>query len=306
MNCNKILFLLILLTFSNKLFAQLISDTTYIPLIHNPAYDLAQGPILFIDEGHHNFHTKNGRYKPFSYLLERDGYDVRVYQGEFSKEDLAEGKILVVSNALNERNVRRWILPNPSAFTKMEVEVVRQWVFDGGNLFLIADHMPMAGASQELAKQFGFIFTNGFAIDTVSRNSSIFSLENKTLSRSIITEGRDSTERVQQVVTFVGQAFKIPDDAHPILTFDKSHINLLPDTAWVFNEETINYNVSGWSQGAFKKYGKGRVVVFGEAAMFTAHIYGPQNMKIGMNNSAASENYQLLLNLVHWLDGKIN
>ena len=80
---------------------------------------------------------------------------------------------------------------------------------------------------------------------------------------------------------------------------------MLPDTAWVFNDQTTKFNVKGWSQGAYKKYGKGRIVVFGEAAMFTAQIAGPRKSKMGMNNEVAPENYQLLLNIIHWLDGKL-
>ena len=108
-----------------------------------------------------------------------------------------------------------------------------------------------------------------------------------------------------QIASFTGQAFKIPDDATPILIFNENYVNLLPDTAWVFNAETTKFNVNGWSQGAFKNYGKGKVVAFGEAAMFTAQLAGPQKQKAGMNNGIAPENFQLLLNIIHWLDGII-
>ncbi len=54
--------------------AQQLADTTYNPPIYSPAYEAGKGPIIFIDEGHHNFHTKDGRYRAFSDLLERDGY----------------------------------------------------------------------------------------------------------------------------------------------------------------------------------------------------------------------------------------
>ncbi|MFT5253862.1 MAG: hypothetical protein ACI87N_002915 [Flavobacteriales bacterium] len=62
--------------------------------------------------------------------------------------------------------------------------------------------------------------------------------------------------------------------------------------------------MEGWPQGAYKKYGKGKVVVFGEAAMFSAQLAGAKK-KMGMNNKVAPENYQLLLNIIHWLDGVI-
>ena len=80
----------------------------------------------------------------------------------------------------------------------------------------------------------------------------------------------------------------------------------MPDTAWVFDDRTRIESVEGWSQGAFQPYGKGKVVMFGEAAMFTAQLAGPEQIKMGMNNEIAPENYQLLLNLIHWLDGKLD
>jgi len=163
----------------------------------------------------------------------------------------------------------------------------------------------MAGAAKNLAKAFECEFTNGFVFDTLSRGPAYFNLKEKTLTENIITKGRDSTESVEQIATFTGQAFKIPDDATPVLTFNKKYVNMLPDTAHVFDDETTKLNVEGWSQGAFKKYGKGKIVVFGEAAMFTAQLAGPKKKKMGMNNEAAPENYQLLLNIIHWLDGKI-
>ncbi len=51
------------------LLSQQVADTTYNPIIHNPGYDLGKGPVIFIDEGHYNFHTKNGRFMAFSNLL---------------------------------------------------------------------------------------------------------------------------------------------------------------------------------------------------------------------------------------------
>jgi hypothetical protein len=150
--------------------AQQIADTTYNPPNSRiPSTKSGNGSVVFIDEGHHNFHTKEGRYKAFSNLLERDGYKVLSYSGSFAKNELTKGKILVIANALNELNTENWYLPNPSAFTTAEIDVVRQWVQSGGSIFLIADHMPMAGAATDLAKAFGFEFTNGFVFDSLSR-----------------------------------------------------------------------------------------------------------------------------------------
>jgi hypothetical protein len=49
------------------------------------------------------------------------------------------------------------------------------------------------------------------------------------------------------------------------------------------------------------KIGKGRVAVFGEAAMFSAQLGGPNRIPVGMNSPDADQNYRLLLNVMHWL-----
>ncbi|MEP2669599.1 MAG: hypothetical protein ABJH04_11420 [Cyclobacteriaceae bacterium] len=295
-----------LIVFTKLAFAQQIADNSYRPVMDNPAYPLNTGPVVFIDEGHHNFHTKDGRYTSFAQLLERDGYQVKPYGGLFEMEKLDEGDILVISNALNEVNVGRWILPNPSAFTVDEIVTLKKWVEEGGSLFLIADHMPLAGAAADLASAFGFEFTNGFVMYDGGSIPSMFSLKEGSLLPSVITRGRDSSEQVNEVATFTGQAFRIPKEATSVLQFGDDHINLLPDTAWRFNDNTRKQSVEGWSQLAYMKVGKGRLVVSGEAAMFSAQLAGEEKRKMGMNSPLATQNYKLLLNIIHWLDGMID
>jgi len=297
--------LLLILASHICVFSQQIADTSYNPTILNQAYDQGKGPVVFIDEGHYNFHTKEGRYKSFANLLERDGYVVTEYKGEFNEDALLKGKILVISNAINEMNEQNWYVPTPSAFTKTEIEVVKKWVNDGGSLFLIADHMPFGGAASDLAASFGFEFSNGFVMDTLSPGPAFFNLKEGTLFENIITKGRNKEESVDQIATFTGQGFKIPSDATPVLVFNEKYVNIIPDTAWVFEPQTPRINAKGLAQGAFKNYGKGKVVAFGEASMFSAQFAGPQRVRMGMNNDVASENYQLLLNIIHWLDGKL-
>lgn len=294
-------------TFSGILSAQQVADSSFRPTITTPEYKEGEGPIVLIDEGHHNFHTREGRYKAFATLLERDGYEVVSYTGTFNLKNLSEGSILVISNALNAQNVENWYVPTYSAFSSTEIEILKQWVLDGGSLFLIADHMPMGGAAKELAAAFDFEFTDGFAMDTLQpRKPGYFSRTNKNLKENVITNGRNDDERVEEVASFTGQGFKIPSFAKPILVLDERFVNRLPDTAWVFKKNTPSHNLNGWSQGAYANFGKGRIVFFGEAAMFTAQLAGTQKFKVGMNREDAKENYQLLLNIMHWLDKKFD
>jgi hypothetical protein len=294
--------LLLLLTATGLINSQQIADTTFGPVLTNPEYASGKGPVVILDEGHNNFHTSEGRYLPFSRLLRADGYIVKGYKGTYETGVPAETKVLVIANALNKINTEKWYLPTPSAFTKKEIESIRLWVNKGGALFLIADHMPMGGAAKDLAAAFGFTFTNGFAADTSKPGPAIFTRQDGTLIPSEITNGRNDSEKISQVATFTGQAFKAPEAATPIIKFDKKYLLLESDTAWVFDKTTIYTKIDGWLQGAYMKYGNGKIVFFGEAAMFTSQLAGPNRVAVGMTSPYALENQKLLLNILHWLD----
>lgn len=284
--------------------AQQIGDPEFKPQIFKPAYEINKGTEIFIDEFHNNFHTRDGRYKPFAELLEKDGYIIKSFNKPFTKELLSEVKILVISNPINEINNTNWTLPTPSAFLKEEIESLENWVHSGGSLFLIADHMPFPGASEELALKFGFKLNNGFASDTTNPGGhDLFTKSEKTLEDNFITNGRNNNEIADSIYSFTGSAFQIPVDAESILTLNKNFISFMTDTAWVFSDNIQKISAAGWSQGAIKKHGKGKVVMWGEAAMFTAQLAGNNQFKIGMNAPKAKNNYKLLLNIIHWLDG---
>src|SRR6187551_2447229 len=190
---NTFLFASFLFLISIATSAQQVADTLFSPDVSNPVYQKGQGSIVLIDEAHHNFHTRNGRFKAFANVLEKDGYTVQASSELFTTEYLNKGKILVISNALNIINTEKWSLPTPSAFTDNEIEVVNTWVKNGGSLFLIADHMPFPGAAEKLAASFGFKFYNGFA--TKKGGDDIFELE-KGLMVSILTKGRNEKENI--------------------------------------------------------------------------------------------------------------
>lgn len=304
MNLKSYLLETVMLILPVLVSSQQVPDTNFLPEILKPEYPSGEGPLVMIDEGHQNFHTSGGRYIPFANLLRADGYIVKGYAGDFTSSKLREVKILVISNALNKLNVQNWFLPTPSAFTQEEIKTLKNWVSKGGSLFLIADHMPMGGAAADLAAAFGFRFTNGFAADTANPGPAFFYRKDKTLSDCSITNGRSPSETVTKVVTFTGQAFQVPSDATIILRFDKRYLLLESDTAWVFNSSTRYTPIDGWAQGAYMNFGKGRIVMFGEAAMFTAQLAGEKRISIGMSSTFAEENYKLLLNIIHWLDGK--
>src|SRR5687767_6345002 len=84
--------------------SQQVADPDFNPIIENPAYEKEKGPTVFIDESHHNFHTMSGRFKPFAFVLEKDGYIVQPSAQPFTNELLANTKIMVIANAVHESN----------------------------------------------------------------------------------------------------------------------------------------------------------------------------------------------------------
>ena len=293
-----------LLILSAPLTAQQIPDTLFSPNIGLPAFKEGTGPTVLIDGGHHNFHTMEGRYLAFARILQRDGYIVRSQHARFTRTDLDHCEILVISNALAKENENDWSLPTPSAFDSDEIVVVRSWVNDGGSLWLIADHMPFPGAAGRLAAEFGILMGNGFALDPRTENGRMrFTRREGTLADHPITRGRNSSERIDSVISFTGQAFRLEAPGDNLMTLGHEIILLMPQVAWQFSRLTPSISASGMLQGAAIRFGNGRVAVFGEAAMFSAQLAGPNRVPAGMNDPTAPQNPQFLLNVLHWLSG---
>lgn len=266
--------------------------------VAKPAYAQGKGPRLAIDGGHNNFHTVDGRFAPFAAVARADGYQVSGLTAPLSAQSLADIDLLVVANPLAAVNVGNWALPTPGAYTPEEAAAVRAWVEAGGALLLIADHMPFPGGAEPLAKAFGFSFDNGFAQKT-SDGPEFFQRQDGSLLDHPITGGID---RVQ---SFTGSSFRAPPQAQPLMVLRGGWSVVMPQKAWEFDDKTTRHDGEGLLRGAALPVGKGRVVAMGEAAMFTAQVGGPQRRKFGFNAPTAPQNKAFLLNVLHWLSGKI-
>jgi len=287
----RILFLIV--AFSSSCLAQQMADSLYHPEIAHPLFETGKGPLVLIDEAHYNFHTRDGRYAPFTAILESDGLVVKSNTSAFSAKALSGCGLLVIANALNEKNSVSWSLPTPSAFTKREIRELKKWVSQGGSLFLIADHMPFAGAATELAAAFGFACYNGYATKD-DKQPDVFTWENKRLVRDSLFG-----DSVRTVRTFTGQGFDCPEAAHPFLVLDTAFTMYFPAVSGQFKTDCTIQNAGGMVQGAYLAYGKGRLVISGEAAMFSAQLANGKPM--GMNAPEATDNLTLLRVLIRWL-----
>jgi hypothetical protein len=284
--------------------SQQVADSSFTVPFIAPAYPDGAGPVVLLDEAHANFHTLDGRYFVFGKVLRQDGYQVRPSRVPLSAGALAGARVLVIANALHPSNTGKWELPTPSAFTAAEITAVRAWIEAGGSLLLIADHMPFPGAAGALAEAFGVHMRNGFAYDSSRTNSRFaFTRASGRLAEHPVTDGRNAAERVDSVVAFTGQAFHVDAPGRALMTLERGTIVLEPRVAWQFDEKTPTVPGAGLLQGAVLTVGKGRVAVFGEAAMFSAQLGGARRLPMGMNDPAAPQNPQFLLNVMHWLSG---
>lgn len=289
------------------------SAFVYDPPIEAPAFASGTGPLVVIDQAHHNFHTAGGRFRPFADALRRDGYRVDSLTTRFDSYALRGADILVISNALHPSDVANWSLPNPSAFAPEEIDAVVDWVSSGGSLLLIADHMPFPGAAAMLAEAFGFRFVNGFAFKRPQQGIFAFTRSDGGLRGHPITDGgvrindRYSTERIRSITTFTGQGFHPAPAARPLMVFDSTFVSLNPERAWQFDEDTPTVSLEGLAQGAVLKYGCGRVAVFGEAAMFSAQMAGPNaDFPVGLNSPDAPQNLPFVRSVMLWLAGVLD
>ena len=283
-------------------FAQQVADPDFDTKVPKPAYTKKR-PKVFLDEAHHNFHTASGRYKPFADLIASDGYTVSPNKEKFTEKTLKDCDVLVISNALGAQAMGSPEASNP-AFTEEECDAVRDWVRGGGNLLLIADHAPMGAANEKLGLRFGVEMSKGYTGDPANRDEVTgsdtfikYNLDNKLLGDHPITRGRNAQEKVSRIIAFTGQSLKGPEGSVAFMKLSDTAVDLTPGPRGTEGKQT---SAAGRAQGIAFKFGKGRVVVLGEAGMLSAQLAGPQKMKFGMNRPGI-DNRQLALNIMHWL-----
>ena len=288
---------LMLIFTAMPILAQQEGDGDFQPDVPDPAWRRGGGPVVALDEAHNNFHTLGGRYAPFGKLLQDDGFVVNANRAPFSVDSLAGVRVLVIANALHPSNVEKWTLPTPACFSPEEVAAVLRWVEAGGSLLLIADHMPCPGAVSNLARAFGITYSNGFVFTGSGDARGAGTI--KFVPGGGLAGGHPITTGISAVSSFTGSAFRIEGHHQPLLTLPEDATSKEPETAWKFLDDTKEIDVGGWLQGAVLERGRGRVAVFGEAAMFTAQTV--QGRRFGMGAAGAEENPRFLRNLLHWL-----
>lgn len=302
---NRIFIIWYMLAFCTfKGIAQQVADETFDYLVSVPLYKAGSGPLILFDEAHNNASTLRGAYAAFGKLLAGDGYQVISSKEKVTIELLREAKIYVTVNAMYD--MEDWNLPARSAFSQDEITEIFNWVADGGSLFLVTDHMPCGGSVNELAGRFGINIMNGFAIRKDGRPE-VFSKEKKTLLSNEITS--PPGKKIDSIMCWGGTGFIVPPHAHVISVLGDDYQIYLPSHVFQIKKrlsDTIPYlSGRGLVNGAYLKFGKGRIVIFGDGAPFSAQLQGVKSEKRGMNHPGATQHAQFLFNIIHWLDRKL-
>jgi Leucine-rich repeat (LRR) protein len=271
------------------------TDPDFDVFVAHPAYT-AKHPTVLFDEAHNNFHTASGRYKVFADLITNDGVRVTPNTDSLTPELLGKYDVFITANAPAKSE------ESPSAFTPAECDAVESWVRNGGALLLITDHEPFGSGSAELGKRFGVDMSLMVSVDpkNETKNGLLFSREKNLIGDHPIMNGRDQSERINRVLTFTGQSLKGPAESVQLLKFSDTATDM------GYGRGRKKVSAAGRAQGIAFKFGKGRVVVMGEAGDLSAQIYGSDPVgKMGMNVPGC-DNRQFALNIIHWLTGLID
>jgi len=286
-------------------------------VVEEPAYS-SNGPVIAIDEAHANFHTSTGRYRPFAELLRADGYRVKASGEKFHPGTFTGIAVLVVANPQSGNRTE-------PASTAAECDAVFDWVQSGGALLLIADHAPFGSAAENLAHRFGVTMGKGWVYDHTPGGANAittqldFSRENQLLGTHPLLAGRNAREAINKVRAFTGQSLGLPRGATALLKLSPTAREVpttadLDAAAAAAKGSPAAHPAPGALvdrvQGLAMPCGEGRLVVMGEAAMFSAQVItlgqGDQKrvIRAGMNVSGYDDR-QLALNVLHWLSGLI-
>jgi hypothetical protein len=292
------------------------ADAAYRPSVAAPAFAAQPWPRMAIDEGHNNMHTASGRYAPFARLMERDGFRVDSSAGQITPEALRNVDVFVTANALgykgmaqqlaNMAGLERLVRLEVDAFAEHEIATLASWVSGGGSALIVADHAPAANGARRLAAAFGVTMTGWWAEDEQNKDSDtgnpatlVFSRDNGLLAAHPILDGRNDGERVNRVMTFTGQALKAGANGVALLTLSPT----AREYPFRVSREAQGRSAAGLAQAVAIEFGKGRVVVMGEAGALTAQkIDRPNSVAILMGmNRPGTDNQTFALNIARWL-----
>jgi hypothetical protein len=293
--------------------AQQINDSLFNTTVAHPAYQNRR-PRVLIDAAHFNlFSTTTNRIEPLTKLLEADGYEVDTANSRFTRDLLFKHQVLVILTAVgaSPQSDSTYF----SAFTESEIEILYNWIRNGGSLLFGIDHSPYNYAGEKLLKRLGVAIQFGVIEDSVysegglekgpgdRRETLVFSRENRLLRNHPIIAGRSPAEALKKVAISSGQSIKPPKGGSVLFQLSPNAYNAGVESSTAYRKPIGAYNASAV---AFP-LGNGRVVITADCSMWTAQLLksGDKWIEFGMAREDL-DNRQFALNVMHWLSHLIN
>lgn len=269
------------------------------------AYPLGAGPMILYDTSRWNPPLNAGRYQAVAELLRADGYQIEGGALRLDPMTLSRYSVLMMVTPYADDPRGDAIAAARPVFLEAEVTILESWVQSGGRLLLVVGHQPNGAATANLARRFGVELRNGTAMDATPANNWIegdkgclgclkFTVENTLLRSHPITSGRDSTERVESVISAAGQSMRLMESGSVLLAMGPAAFD---------DVEGDTIPASGRAQGIALLYGAGRVVVLGDGSILSGFAYGPENPRFRRWWPEDPHNRQFTLNVLHWLTG---
>src|SRR5262249_6057862 len=137
------------------------------------------------------------------------------------------------------------------------------------------------------------------------------------LGSHAILRGRDDSEQIKTVRSFTGQSLSVPTGAIALLKLSSTTREAQTPMDLDAEDGALRAGGSfgshsaaatGRAQGIATNFGQGRLVVLGEAGMFSAQVARipdgarQREFKFGMN-VPGNDDRQFALNVIHWLSG---
>ena len=162
---------------------------------------------------------------------------------------------------------------------------------NGGSLLLILDHAPYGKSGGAMAEAFGIENRNVGTFDRLSRDPEVDTTKAMTIlftrSKGLIGE-HPIVKGLDSLTTYTGESLMGPPNSSVLLSLSPTAY----DEDWLPETRQRRYrSAAGRSQAVAFEYGKGRIVMLGEAAQTRPEFLSRSNR----------DSWKFLLNVMRWL-----
>ncbi len=243
---------------------------------------LKQSKILF-DTAHNEMLTpKDDDFSEFTNLIKTLGFTIVEQTYDTINKDLLKAiDVLVIGN------------PISSYFSKIEINIIVDFIREGGSLLVISeygsDFLQKTNLNDLLGTNFGIFFEKNILKGNFDENqncSSILSIQN--------FENNKMTNQLREIIIGGTCSFLINKLANPLLSLKGNNFwteEYDANTESWIREKTV-YSQNNLIIAAYREYGRGKIFALGDIDIFTNDI------NIGINTK---DNRKFITNIFNWL-----